>query len=223
MVIAGFGRRGALQTTVNEGFHGHQPRAPDAGRGRTPDRARPCAAVTGPAMSADGGRCYRRPVALGARLRRFLFRVPLRLRRWGIGGFERLLGVDWIVLTTRGRRTGRPHDVMLDVVGHDPAADTFFVQPADGRRADWVRNVTADARVLAEIHGRRFDARVVDVTGPEGAEVVLRFVRSHPWYARIVVWLVGYVDRLDVPDAVLRARLATTPVFAIRPEAASRG
>ena len=149
-------------------------------------------------------------------MKRWLFRLPLHLHRAGIRGYERLLGIDWLVLTTRGRRTGRPHAVMLDVVGHDPAADTWYVQPADGRRADWVANATADPHVVAEVRGRRFDALVTDVTGPEGAEVVLRFVRAHPWYARLIVWLVGYVDALDYPDDVLRQKLARTPVFAIR-------
>ena len=157
-------------------------------------------------------------MARESRLRRWLFRVPLLLHRYGLRGFERILGIDWMVLTTRGRRSGRPHQVMLDVVGHDPASDTFYVQPADGRRADWVRNALADPRVVAELCGRRFDARVADVTGAEGADVVLRFVRGHPWYARIIVWFVGYTDRLDRPDEELRARLMGTPVFAIRPE-----
>jgi deazaflavin-dependent oxidoreductase (nitroreductase family) len=138
------------------------------------------------------------------------------LHRAGIRGLERVLGIDWLLLTTTGRRSGRPHVVMLDAVGHDPASDTFYVQPADGRSADWVRNVAATPDVLAEVRGRRFEARVEDVTGPEGAEVVLHFIRSHPLYARVIVWFVGYVERVDVPDEELRAALATTPVFAVR-------
>jgi hypothetical protein len=39
-------------------------------------------------------------------------------------------------------------------------------------------------------------------------------------YARLVVWLVGYVDRIDCPDDELRASLFETPVFAIRELAA---
>ena len=151
------------------------------------------------------------------RLRRSLFRIPLLLHRAGIRGLERVLGIDWIVLTTTGRRSGKPHAVMLDVVGHDAASDTYYLQPADGRRADWVRNVAANPVVTAEVGGRRFRARVEDVTGPEGAEVVLHFIRTHPLYARVVVWFVGYVDRVDVPDDALRRALATTPVYAIRP------
>src|SRR5262249_26405392 len=49
------------------------------------------------------------------------YRLPLWLHHAGIRGIERVLGIDWIVLTTRGRRTGAERSVMLDVVGHDPA------------------------------------------------------------------------------------------------------
>jgi deazaflavin-dependent oxidoreductase (nitroreductase family) len=150
------------------------------------------------------------------RLRRWLFRIPLLLHRAGIRGVERVLGIDWIVLTTTGRRSARPHVVMLDVVGHHAPGDVYYVQPADGRRADWVRNVAADPTVTAEVGGRTFRARVDDVTGAEGAEVVLHFIRTHPLYARVIVWFVRYVDRVDVPDDELRGALATTPVFAIR-------
>jgi len=149
-------------------------------------------------------------------LRRAVFRVPLLLHRAGIRGVERVLGIDWLVLTTMGRRSGRPHVVMVDAVGHDPASETYYVQPANGRRADWVRNVAAHPDVTVEVRGRRFEARVDDVTGPEGAEVVLHFIRAHPIYARIVVWFVRYVERVDVPDEDLRRALATTPVFAVR-------
>ena len=149
-------------------------------------------------------------------LRRWLFRIPLLLHRAGIRGVERVLGIDWVVLTTTGRRSGRPHVVMLDVVGHHAPGDVYYVQPADGRRADWVRNVAANPTVTAEVGGRMFRARVDDVTGAEGAEVVLHFIRTHPLYARVIVWFVRYVDRVDVPDDELRRALATTPVFAIR-------
>jgi deazaflavin-dependent oxidoreductase (nitroreductase family) len=144
-------------------------------------------------------------------------RFPLWLDRIGIRGYERLLGIDWLVLTTRGRRTGAPRTVVLDVVGHDPSTDTWYVQPADGRRSHWLRNLRAHPVATVAVHGRRFTAEATDVTGPEGAEVVLRFIRTHPLYARLVVWLVGYVDRIDVPDAALRTQLRDVPVVALRP------
>jgi deazaflavin-dependent oxidoreductase (nitroreductase family) len=144
---------------------------------------------------------------------RSLYRIPLWLRRRGVRGYERVLGIEWIVVTTRGRRTGRPHAVVVDVVGRD--AGGWYVQPADPR-AQWVLNARADPHVTVEAGGRTIDVEAREITGPEGADVVLRFIRRHPWYAKLVVWLVGYVETTDLPDAELRARLHRAVVFALR-------
>lgn len=150
-------------------------------------------------------------------VRRMLYRTPVLLHRLGVRGFERLLGIDWILLTTTGRRSGRPHTVMLDVVGHAPPDAAYFVSPADVR-GDWVRNVRVEPRIQASVRGRIFRGQVREVTGPEGAEVMLHFLREHPWYAVVVNWFVGFVDRVGRSDHELRAQLAKTPVFAIHPD-----
>lgn len=152
-------------------------------------------------------------------IRRLLFRLPLVLERHGaallVRGATRLLGIDWIVLETIGRRSGARHTVMLDVVGRDVQRDVYYVQPAFGRTADWVRNTAAHPDVDGRVGERRFRAHVRDATGAEGAAVVLRFLRQHPRYARLIVWFVGYVDRVDRPDDELLRDLQRTPVFAI--------
>ena len=148
--------------------------------------------------------------------RRLLYRLPLMLDGSGLPVLvQRLLGVDWIVLETTGRRTGRRHVVVLDVLHHDTDADRYYVQPAYGNAADWVRNVRREPRVTARVGGRRVDARVRDATGPEGAEAMLRFVRAHPWYARLVAWFVGHVHGLDRPDAALRRDFEMLTTFAV--------
>lgn len=106
---------------------------------------------------------------------------------------------------------------MLDAIGHDPATGSWYVQPSAGRRADWVRNAMARPAVTVEVRGQRFRARVEDVTGEEGAGVVLRFFREHPRCARVIVWFVRFVDSIDVPDEELRRALLGIPVFALRP------
>ncbi len=154
-----------------------------------------------------------------AGLRRTLFRLPLTVERvagWHLQRWlTRLIGIDWIVLETVGRRSGRPHVVVVDIVGRDAAGRVVYVQPADGRRAAWVRNVVARPDIRVRIDGRRAPARVRDATGAEGAAVVLRFLRAHPWYGRVVVWFVGYVHDVGRPDDALLRDLASTPVFAI--------
>ncbi len=153
------------------------------------------------------------------RLRRALFRLPLRLERvagWGaVRLVTRLSGVDWIVLETIGRRSGRAHHVVVDVVGRDAARRILYVQPADGRRSAWVHNVLAQPNMVARIDGRPQAVHVRDASGSEGAEIVLRFLRTHPWYGRVIVWFVGYVDDVRGSDDELRGKLLSAPVFAV--------
>lgn len=146
---------------------------------------------------------------------RTLYRLPLLLRRFGIRGYERLLGVQWLALTTTGRRSRRPHTVMLDVVGRDVNGG-WYVQPSKPR-AHWVLNARANPDIRVEVDGSAYAANAIEVTGDEGADVVLHFIRAHPLYARLVIWLVGYTPTVDVPDEVLRERLREVVVFALRP------
>ncbi|MCW5893272.1 MAG: nitroreductase family deazaflavin-dependent oxidoreductase [bacterium] len=142
-------------------------------------------------------------------LRRFVHRLPLHLAPLGIDRLvARLTGVPWIVLETVGRRTGRRHTVVLDVLHHDPGRDVYYVQPAYGARADWVQNALHTSDVTARVGGRHVHARARDATGAEGAEATLRLVRAHPWYARVVAFLVGHVHGLERSDDALRPELA---------------
>jgi deazaflavin-dependent oxidoreductase (nitroreductase family) len=149
--------------------------------------------------------------------RRMLHRLPILLHGLGIRGYERILGIDWLLLTTTGRRSGEPRTVMVDAIAHDDDTDTWYVQPAEPG-AQWLANLRATPRATVEVRGRRFSARAEEITGPRGAEVVLRFIRGHPRYARLVIALVGYVDSPDHSDDDLRAKLRDVPVMALRPE-----
>jgi deazaflavin-dependent oxidoreductase (nitroreductase family) len=146
--------------------------------------------------------------------------LPLRLRRAGIGGYERILGIEWIAVTTRGRRSGRPHTVVLDVIDVDATTGTWYVSPANGRRSDWVRNVLVDPRVTVEHGGRRIAALACDASGAEGAEVFLRFVRGHPRYARLVARLGAFADVTRASDEEVRAEGREVVVVALTPSRA---
>ena len=145
-----------------------------------------------------------------------LHRLPIWLHRLGVRGYERVLGIDWLLLTTTGRRSGEPRTVMVDAIAHDDATDTWYVQPAEPR-AQWLANLRATPTATVEVLGRRFVADAEEITGPRGAEVILRFIREHPRYARLVIALVGYVDSPDRSDDDLRAKLRDVPVVALRP------
>ena len=153
-----------------------------------------------------------------SRIGRWILRLPFIVYTLGLLGYERLFGQQWLALTTKGRRTGKSHTVLLDVVGHDPASDRFYVQPGWGDRSDWVLNVRACPLVTVQVNQRHFHGRVADVSGPEGAKALHAFATKHWFQAMWVTWLNPTLkppsrDAADVVDWLATHVL----VFAIDP------
>ncbi len=151
-------------------------------------------------------------------LRRGLYRLPIWLRSVGLFGYERLLGIEWVVLTTRGRRTHRPHSVVLDVIGRDERTSTWYVSPSNGPRSAWVGNALAHPGVTLSVGRREIVARARDASGTEGADVFLRFIREHPRYARLVSRLGAFADVSGRSDDEAMVYLRELVVIALTAE-----
>jgi len=153
-----------------------------------------------------------------SRFGRWILRLPFIVYRLGLLGGERLFGQHWLALTTKGRRTGKPHIVLLDVVGHDSSSDRFYVQPGWGDRSDWVLNARACPQVTVQVDRRKFQGRVVDVSGAEGAKVLHAFATKHWFQAMWVTWLnPALKPPADNPADAIDWLAAHVLVFAIDP------
>jgi deazaflavin-dependent oxidoreductase (nitroreductase family) len=88
-------------------------------------------------------------------------------------------------ITTRGRRTGKPHTVTIWFVVDDA---TVYLSTLKARR-DWVRNLTRTPDVTLEAGDMRFQGRARTVTDPiEDARIRSRLAAKY-WVARIGSWL----------------------------------
>jgi deazaflavin-dependent oxidoreductase (nitroreductase family) len=69
--------------------------------------------------------------------------------------------IDFLYLTTRGRRTGQPREIEIWFTDR---AGRQYVIAEHGERAQWVQNIRADVRVNWRVGERAFRgrARVVD-------------------------------------------------------------
>ena len=150
------------------------------------------------------------------RLLRTLFKVPLFLHRMGLGGSVRIFGIRLMLITTKGRRTGRPHSVMVDVLDHDSEEDEYYVGSAYGDRADWVRNIRANPVFEAQVGKRRFSARARRVPNPESAEIVAEYIDAHRLYAKSIARVMG-IDAKSMAEEDLRTMFGGETVLAIKP------
>ncbi|MEU5990740.1 nitroreductase family deazaflavin-dependent oxidoreductase [Spirillospora sp. NPDC047418] len=121
-------------------------------------------------------------------LGRTLARLPVHLYRMRLG---RLMGARFLLLEHTGRKSGRPRQVVLEVIEH--SEDGYIVCSGFGPRADWYRNVLAHPGVTIQVGRRRLDATAHPLTPAEGGEILARYAPRHPKAAARLVRLMGFI------------------------------
>jgi deazaflavin-dependent oxidoreductase (nitroreductase family) len=103
-----------------------------------------------------------------------------------VTAIEALADTEYCYLTTRGRRTGRPHRIESWFVAYDAGAYLL----SDTGRSDRCRNLVADPHVSVEIAGERREtiARGVELDDPANTVVRRAMVaKYHDGYGRTSV------------------------------------
>jgi deazaflavin-dependent oxidoreductase (nitroreductase family) len=93
-------------------------------------------------------------------LLKWFFRVPVGLYRLGLAD---QLGPSTLLLTTRGRKTGRRRTTALNYVVD---SGVTYVLAGMGPCSDWLRNLRADPYVQVQIGRQRFDALAEVIVDP---------------------------------------------------------
>jgi len=127
--------------------------------------------------------------------------------------FERAPG--WVLLTTRGRKTGILREVLLPC---ERFADGLIVISTYGLRSDWVRNIRQDARVSVSSAGWQISARADIIEDLQSKQAL---VTAHPFFPPAPVEPLNFLHRtllrpIWVP--FLRWWVRTRPIVLIRSE-----
>jgi len=120
----------------------------------------------------------------------------------------------WVLLTTTGRRTGLPREVLLPC---ERWPDGLLVISTYGDQSDWMRNLRRDPRVLVTCAGWVAPARaeIVDALDAKRA-----LVTAHPFFPPAPFGLVNFIHRTVLRPftiAFLRWWVTPRPVVVIRP------
>ena len=132
---------------------------------------------------------------------RFLMPVHvwvLRISRGRIGN-QVVGGLPVLLLTTRGRRSGKVHTAPLGFVAD--GGELIVLGSAGGypRHPDWAVNLRADPSVWIEIDGRKTAAHATWLEGPERERLWTKIVARYPFYG-------DYARRAGRPIPVVRLR-----------------
>jgi deazaflavin-dependent oxidoreductase (nitroreductase family) len=122
-----------------------------------------------------------------------------------------------MLLTHYGRKSGKPHHTVLEVVHFDPATHESAVLSAYGERADWYQNIQAHPAVMVETSRERYhpQQRVLNM---EESYLALRIYERR--YRRAFVAVMRFLGYpYDGTDQGLHALAQRVHIVAFRPKA----
>lgn len=129
------------------------------------------------------------------------------------GYFERAPG--WVLLTTRGRKTGLPREVLLPC---ERAAESLVVISTYGWRSHWIRNIQKDPMVQVTCGGWLISGRAEIV---EELQRKRSIVEKNPFFPvapfALIHAVLGTILR-PLLVMLLRFWVTPRPVVVIRPE-----
>ena len=110
--------------------------------------------------------------------------IHRRLYAWtgGRGPTGRALGMDMILVETRGRKTGQPRIIPLGAVRHGATWILIASNAGKDRMPAWVFNLRAEPAVTVEDDGARRPFRAREVDGDEYDRLWRVVTTAYPGY-----------------------------------------
>jgi deazaflavin-dependent oxidoreductase (nitroreductase family) len=109
-------------------------------------------------------------------LSRLLFRMPIHLYRLRLGW---LFDSRLLLLNHIGRFSGKPRQVVLEVVAHDRTDGSYCVASGWGPTAAWYRNILHTPTVTIQVGTRTMRVKAVPLTSDEGADIFADYASRH--------------------------------------------
>lgn len=148
-------------------------------------------------------------------LLKFFFKTPLLLHKLGLSGWERLIGAQWMLITTIGRKTGKRRQTMVDVMDYNKTTDTYYIEAAYGERADWYKNIQSNPIFEAQVGRRKFKACAGTLSNEGAGDLLVQFYRQKPAYTRSVMAMAGMKFK---DETELRELGKNLMLLAVKPE-----
>ncbi len=115
-------------------------------------------------------------------------KMPLILYRLGLG---RMLGKRFMLLTHKGRRSGKVYRTVLAVLRFDEkTGEVLAVSPWSA--SNWYRNIQATPALEVETGGVRFAPTQRDLSPEEIAALFIEFRNEHSIFSRMVGRIPGW-------------------------------
>ena len=116
------------------------------------------------------------------------WRIPILLYKIGLGG---LFGTRALLLSVKGRKSGKIRQTVLEIIHHLPEEQSYYVASGFGTRSQWFQNLQNDLRVIIQVGSKRINATGHRLNPEEAGTVFVAYAQKHPQAIR---WLSKKLD-----------------------------
>ena len=106
---------------------------------------------------------------------KWLFKIPVLQYKLGLGW---MIGRHILLLTTTGRKSGKPRLTPLEYV-YDRENDRYRIAAGWGGHTDWFRNLLKDPNVTVQVGWRKFNAIAERACDEEVAQYMMHVSERH--------------------------------------------
>ena len=147
---------------------------------------------------------------------RYLLRAPVHLYRWKLG---RLLGHRFLLLIHTGRRSGRRHQTVLEVIQYRKISHEAIVMSGFGRDSAWLLNIQAKPDFDVIIGAERFKAQYRLLSEEEAVQAFRDYERKNKLLYPVVRYVLSRLLKWQYrgSDADIRQLVSQLPLVAFRP------
>jgi len=147
---------------------------------------------------------------------RLILRLPITLYRLRLGW---LLGKRFVLLNHVGRKTGQLRQTVVEVVGYDAGAETYYIVSGWGAKSNWYQNLVTQPDITIQVghHHLKSHARVLTTT--DAVQVLLNYRQRHPVSARELSRIMGLNIADAAPPDLGKIISESLPVLALEPRA----
>jgi deazaflavin-dependent oxidoreductase (nitroreductase family) len=140
---------------------------------------------------------------------------PLYHRGWGW-----MLGHTFLLITHKGRKSGKHRETVAMALTYDPASQEIVVCSAWGPDAEWIRNLRVHPALQIQIGPETYVPHQRFLSEDEALAVAIGFRERHPHRLRLVGAVLGWGDLST--DSTLRELVRSRPFIAFAPADARR-
>jgi deazaflavin-dependent oxidoreductase (nitroreductase family) len=139
-------------------------------------------------------------------------RTPRPLYRHGLGW---LLGHTFLLITHKGRKSGKRRETVAMALAYDPDTREAVIFSAWGPNTQWMRNLRAHPALQIQIGRDTYLPEQHFLSEDEAVAVALEFRRRHPWRLRLFAVILSWGDLSTEP--AMRDFVRSRPFVSFRP------